>query len=851
MINVRKVTQSLFRRLQDAGFTYCIYNGYENLPDSVTSDLDIAIESKALQYLDGIILEIAKLNDILLLSKIWHDNHKIAYILSPYSLANPERLHLDFFSEFSIKGYKRFAIRENYHFLGEADLLDDSRDFLYFKIPPPSRELLFKFVRRMLKGDLDNDKFSSLCRLYSMDPFEARLELERILPTEVIPEVIRSLEKHELEHLAQQSPVIKGALGGFKKSLYNPFILTMNLKRALYRSLFPVGITVAFLGPDGSGKTTCAKNILRLLSRSFHKQAHFYWRPGLLKAPGVLLHLRQEQEGEMNPNPHGHERESFLKSQLRFFYYLVDFIIGDLWKIRLSKIRKCFCVFDRHYYDILVDRFRYNFSLPEWMLKLGAAIVPKPDLVFYLHNSLSTLIERKQELPQGEIERQINGYINLVKRLPTAYIINNEDNIQQVLAKLSSIIILNNHYDTYFSLNLVHGNTGDKSFFQTVCKELFGIEANYVNDRSELKMAPFPNRGNPKILIPMMNKKVFQSSLQLYTPSRGYARFAKKLALLVGYHLLKRANSHNFYALKDTQLMRRLKDLFPETTCFAVYMGVPGPHRMPVLQLMDNQGKILGYTKVGLNEKTRQLLVKEGQTLRQLKDLDIRSALLPEKLADEDMGDMRILVNKSSGVPAKTMRDLAPSHLQFLKELLDKTSKDVVFGESEFCGRLVDRIHFLKGKISTLWTKRYEIVLERLRNESVLLYTAHGDFTPWNVFSVNGKLLVIDWPYSHESVELYDLFHFIVHSVTFAQKRPQKLDKLLEKVRKSVENLTTATSSKLSMHWEHLFLIYLTDVSTFYFWRNLHAGYVEKDLRLEITWSKLFDKMFLMQEIAI
>jgi len=100
---------------------------------------------------------------------------------------------------------------------------------------------------------------------------------------------------------------------------------------------------------------------------------------------------------------------------------------------------------------------------------------------------------------------------------------------------------------------------------------------------------------------------------------------------------------------------------------------------------------------------------------------------------------------------------------------------------------------------------------------------------------------LFDWEYSRENVAFGDLFHFVIQSKTFAQKRQVKPPKLLWHFKKEIALLKRKINAFNFDNWMDMLLIYLFEISSFYFERNFKAGFVEKDLRLEITWSNLID----------
>jgi thymidylate kinase len=142
-----------------------------------------------------------------------------------------------------------------------------------------------------------------------------------------------------------------------------------------------------------------------------------------LPSPGIAFGLRDE-DVKANPRPHEVNPESSLKSLFRWFYYLVDFVVGYYLKVFPKKVMKNLCIFDRYYYDCLVDKLRYNFQLPSWILKVGAGIIPKPDLILLITSYPETMRSRKQELPIEELNRQFKDYEAFVKHLGDDIVIN-------------------------------------------------------------------------------------------------------------------------------------------------------------------------------------------------------------------------------------------------------------------------------------------------------------------------------------------------------------------------------------------------------------------------------------------
>ena len=150
-------------------------------------------------------------------------------------------------------------------------------------------------------------------------------------------------------------------------------------------------IIISFMGVDGSGKTTLAKNIHRIIKNS--KYLHL--------KPYIIF----QDKRTVIKNPHNQKKSSFTISLLRLFTWLISYKIFFFQ----NKIKKIY-FFDRYAHDILIDPLRYKHNSSQILTKFILSFFPKPDLWIFLNSSLKTIKSRKMELSDSELKRQITDY---------------------------------------------------------------------------------------------------------------------------------------------------------------------------------------------------------------------------------------------------------------------------------------------------------------------------------------------------------------------------------------------------------------------------------------------------------
>lgn len=189
----------------------------------------------------------------------------------------------------------------------------------------------------------------------------------------------------------------------------------MNLKK---------NITIVFLGPDGSGKTTMIKILQKKLNREKLNYKLFHLKPDFYKSKTNIV-----------KNPHNQVPRSKLLSFVKLFYWLIIYRLFFL--INFFK-KNNLVIFDRYAHDVLIDPIRYRYSLNNNLSELILKFFPKPDLWIFMMNKPEIVWKRKKEVQLHILKDQLKKYLNFKKKYKNSIICSQKKDIRKIQKYINS-----------------------------------------------------------------------------------------------------------------------------------------------------------------------------------------------------------------------------------------------------------------------------------------------------------------------------------------------------------------------------------------------------------------------------
>jgi thymidylate kinase len=403
-------TRMLFSVFERAGIRYCVLHGWEELPETVSSDLDLVVHPEDFSKLQIVFPELAAAG----YKWIQCRNYAGCSYRFDFAWFEGKRFHVvgvDCIFEYRYGG---LILRS-----GE-DLLKDRRQHDGFWIASSETAFAYMLMKKSLKAAI----FAT--QLLELQEISAEIGSERSLriASDVFGEengarVVAAIADHSLPAIL---PKLRAHLTRtvLKRNPWN-FVRyhAHEIPRLVKRWFQPTGLILIALGPDGVGKSATLAEVVENLKPAFRETYFFHY----------LATFSNKSDTPVT-NPHAKAPRGPVLSVARVLVLFIQFWASYLVIVRPKLGRSGLVIFDRYFHDLLVDHWRYRYSGPQWLLRLLLRLIPSKDVFLLVLDADETVIySRKQEVPVEHLRTLRQGYKLLVSNSSSAVLIRTDQDL--------------------------------------------------------------------------------------------------------------------------------------------------------------------------------------------------------------------------------------------------------------------------------------------------------------------------------------------------------------------------------------------------------------------------------------
>jgi hypothetical protein len=283
------------------------------------------------------------------------------------------------------------------------------------------------------------------------------------------------------------------------------------------------------------------------------------------------------------------------------------------------------------------------------------------------------------------------------------------------------------------------------------------------------RFAVLPSRRRPKWILPDPSGRRGIDGFQLYVPYSRAARWAK--VLVVRMRAMGWGRWFRHHLLIASQRALPIEGLVRETTgeagpVFSLSLGTPGTFQKLTVQVMRDDGSILGYVKMPLTDAAEKRLRHEAGVIEKLRHFPKLRPHVPQLLFAGDWNH-RFVVFQSPVLGKAGPARFTNVHERFLN-LLQSCDPSAQAGEVvvENTARKWERAARLLGnRWQSLGREVLRIASNELQGAAVCCGLHHGDFAPWNTRVEPAGLRVFDWEAAAWDAPLpWDRLHFLAQA---------------------------------------------------------------------------------------
>ena len=382
---------------------YAVLRNYERWPEHFGKDIDLVVHPNDLALSHRIIQRLAADLGLFVAVRRKRSSHVTYYLMGGAA----ESILLDLRPDVVHHGLV--------YLRGELVLASRRRHPDGFYVPSPALESLAILLHAVIDMRAVRPSYQvRLAELGTGDPAQFRAAAEAAVGRKLAGRLVECLQAGQPERaLPLRGRLVRACV----RRRPGTFVRWLRARAGAAADrvggwLRPSGHLVILVGPDGSGKTTCADLICRRFAGTHIPVSSVY-----LGAQAPLLPTRRLSQQIRKRLAGGATKVKPVKDVTRrqrlsgLVHILADKWLRYLVHVRPRLARGEVVVLDRYFYDLLT--FPHPLVQRPWVEALVMRLIPEPALAFCLAADPAVITARKNELTVAETERQIACYRGL------------------------------------------------------------------------------------------------------------------------------------------------------------------------------------------------------------------------------------------------------------------------------------------------------------------------------------------------------------------------------------------------------------------------------------------------------
>jgi serine acetyltransferase/thymidylate kinase len=427
------VAQALFDRLIERDIEFCVLGDARRYPESIPSDIDMAVSAREFKLMPRAIAQFCHDFGLRLVQMVRYERTACHFVLTWRDGSGGLRFLVpDVCSDYCHSGRRLLSADE---LISRRQVAVSARGMSRgFPVPAPDVQFVYYLTKKVDKLDLCLEHGDYLSQQWHADLDRAFRRMVRFWPESVDNELIaRAATDNEWDGVRAALPQLRRSL--MRSVSLSPAEALLQAGVLLGRVLRPAGMTVACMGPDGSGKSSVIERVNAELALAFRCTKVFQLRPGLL-ASGPDAAAAAVEGAPVAP------LRGPVASLAKLAGMVADYLVGHALRVWPMVTRSGLVAFDRYFHDLLIDPKRYRYGGSMRIARAAAHLVPEPDIWIVLEASAAVLKARKQDLSPEELARQRRRNLVFAAQIRDAAVIDAGRSLTAVTTDVAEAILV-------------------------------------------------------------------------------------------------------------------------------------------------------------------------------------------------------------------------------------------------------------------------------------------------------------------------------------------------------------------------------------------------------------------------